>query len=110
MKLERFNNGQVTGNTCAEALLGAISIGGLSDKISANHFTGLNVARRDAPGLFLASGSKDITIDGNEVSGNGMSLHCVGAAPDVPAGANKVLKNDCSDEASVALLRPVTPH
>src|SRR6202012_1768683 len=87
MKLERFNNGQVTGNICAEALLGAVSIGGMRDNISANHFTGLNVARRDAPGLFLASGSKDITIDGNEVSGNGMSLHCVGAAPDVPAGA-----------------------
>jgi hypothetical protein len=34
-----------------------------------------------------------------------MSMHCVGAAPDVAAGANKVLKNDCSDEASVALLR-----
>jgi hypothetical protein len=105
MRLERFDGGQITGNTCSEALLGAISIGGTQDKISGNHFTGLNVSRRDSPGIFLAPGSKDITIEGNEVSGNGMSLHCVGAAPAVAPGSNKVLKNDCSDEASVASLR-----
>ena len=105
MRLERFDGGQITGNTCSEALLGAISISGTQVKIGGNHFTGLNVSRRDSPGIFLAPGSKDITIQGNEVSGNGMSLHCVGAAPEVAAGANKVLKNDCSDEASVAFLR-----
>ena len=105
MRLERFNGGQITGNTCSEALLGAVSIGGAQTRIAGNHFTGLNVAHRDSAGIFLASGSKDITIEGNEISGNGMSLHCVGAAADTPAGANKVLKNDCSDEASVAFLR-----
>jgi plasmid stability protein len=105
MRLERVTGGQITGNTCSEALLGAVSIAGTQVKISGNHFTGLNVARRDSAGIFLASGSKDITVDGNEISGNGMSLRCVGAAPDVAAGANHVLKNDCSDEASVALLR-----
>ena len=78
---------------------------GTQDKISGNRFTGLNVARRDSSGIFLAPGSKDITIEGNEVSGSGMSLRCVGAAPEVAASANKVLKNECSDEASVALLR-----
>jgi hypothetical protein len=105
MRLERFDRGQVTGNTCSEALLGAVSIGGAMDKISGNHFTGLNVGRRDSSGIFLAPGSKDITVEGNEVSGNGMSLRCVGAAPEVAASANKVLKNECSDEASVAMLR-----
>jgi hypothetical protein len=105
MRLEGLKGGQITGNTCSEALLGAVSIGGTQVKILGNRFTGLNVARRDAPGIFLASGSKEITIGGNEIGGNGMSLHCVGAAPDVPAGANKVLKNECSDEASVAMLR-----
>ena len=105
MRLDRFNGGQITGNTCSEALLGAVSIAGAQNKINGNHFTGLNVSRRDSPGIFLASGAKDITIENNEISGNGMSLHCVGAAPDVAAGANKVLKNDCSDEASVAVLR-----
>ena len=105
IRLERFDSGQITGNTCSEALLGAISISGTQVKIGGNHFTGLNVSRRDSPGIFLAPGSKDITIEGNEVSGNGMSLHCVGAAPEVAAGANKVLKNECSDEASVAFLR-----
>lgn len=106
MRLERFNGGQITGNTCSEALLGAVSVDGTQVKITGNHFTGLNVAKRDSSGIFLAPGSKDITIEGNEVSGNGMSLRCVGAAPEVAASANKVLKNECSDEASVAQLRP----
>lgn len=110
MRLERFNDGQITGNTCSETVLGAVSIGGTNVKIIGNHFTGLNVSRRESPGIFIASGSKGITIEGNEISGNGMSVHCVGAAPDVPASVNKVLKNDCSDEASVALLRPAIRH
>jgi nitrous oxidase accessory protein NosD len=110
MRLDRFNGGEISGNTCAEALLGAVSISGTQNKITANHFTGLNLSRRDSPGVFLASGAKDVTVERNEISGNGMSLHCVGAAPDVAASAYKAVRNDCSDEASVAWLRPVTPH
>jgi plasmid stability protein len=107
MRLEHFDNGSVKDNSCTEALLGGISVSGAGVKFTANHLTGLNAARRDVAGIFLASGAKDITIDANEISGTAMSMHCVGAAPDVPGTANKVLKNDCSDEASVALLRPL---
>ena len=110
MRLERFDNASVKDNSFTEALLGGITISGAGDKLTLNHLTGLNAARRDVAGIYLASGARDITIDANEISGTAMSMHCVGAAPDVPGSANKVLKNDCSDEASVALLRPVTPH
>jgi hypothetical protein len=105
MRLEQFDAGSVKDNTCNEALLGGISLIGAGNRITGNHLTGLNAARRDVAGIFLGSGSKGNTVDTNEVAGTAMSMHCVGAAPDVPATANKVLKNDCSDEASVALLR-----
>jgi hypothetical protein len=110
MRLEHFDDGEVTGNACAETLMGAVSISGLRNAIRGNHFTGLNNGHSDAAGVFLGEGSKDITVETNELSGSGMSLHCVGAAPQVAAGANKILKNDCSDETSVALLRPLTPR
>lgn len=115
MRLEHFDNGAIEDNTCTEALLGGISMAGSGNKVTANHLTGLNAARRDVVGIFFASGSKDNTVNANEISGTSMSVHCVGAAPDVPATANKVLRNDCSDEASVAVLRkdplrPATPH
>jgi hypothetical protein len=110
MRLEHFDRGIVNENTCTEAILGGISISGVGNKITANHLDGINSARRDVAGIFLASGSKDNTVGANEISGTSMSMHCIGAAPDVPGTANKVLKNDCSDEASVALLRLATPH
>ncbi|MDE3198877.1 MAG: right-handed parallel beta-helix repeat-containing protein [Acidobacteriota bacterium] len=105
MRLEQFQNGEVTGNTCSEALLGAMTISGLQNRIANNRFTGLNQAHRDAAGIFLASGASQITVEANEISGSGMSLHCVGAAPDVNKNDFKALRNDCSDEASVAGLR-----
>jgi hypothetical protein len=105
MRLDQFDAGSVKDNTCSEALLGGISINGTGNKITGNHLTGLNGSRRDVAGIFLGSGSKGNTVDANEISGTGMSVHCVGAAADVTAAANKVLKNDCQDEASVALLR-----
>ncbi|HKD07707.1 MAG TPA: right-handed parallel beta-helix repeat-containing protein [Bryobacteraceae bacterium] len=110
MRLERFDDGEISGNACAETLMGAVSVSGSRNVIRGNHFTGLNNAHSDAAGIFLGQGSKDITVEANELSGSGMSLHCIGAAPQVAPGANKILKNDCSDETSVALLRPATPR
>jgi hypothetical protein len=109
MRLERFDSGAIKDNTCTEALLGGISLAGAGNKLTANHLVGLNAARRDVAGIYFASGSKDNTVDANEISGTSMSMHCVGAAPDVSSTANKVLKNDCSDEASVALLLRTGP-
>jgi parallel beta-helix repeat protein len=108
MRLEGFDGGSIKDNVCSEALLGGISLTGTGNTLTGNHLTGLNAARRDVAGIFLGSGAKDNTINANEISGTAMSMHCVGAAPD--AGTNRVLKNECSDEASVALLRRVTPH
>lgn len=105
MRLEEFQDGEVSGNTCSEALLGAVTISGARNKITGNHFTGLNISHRDTPGVYLAPGAKDVTVEGNEISGTGMSLHCVGAAPDVNKSDFRAIKNDCSDEASVAALR-----
>jgi nitrous oxidase accessory protein NosD len=106
MRLERFSNGQVTANTCSEAVLGAISVAGTHNLISGNHLMGLNAAHRDAAGIYLEAGAKDNTVENNEIAGFGMSKQCLGAAPGVPLTANKVAKNSCSDEVSVAGLQP----
>jgi hypothetical protein len=106
MRLERFSNGQVTDNTCSEAVLGAISVAGTHNLISGNHLMGLNAAHRDAAGIYLEAGAKDNTVENNEIAGFGMSKQCLGAAPGVPLTANKVAKNSCSDEVSVAGLQP----
>ena len=102
--------GDVHGNVCAETLLGAIVISGTGNRISGNHLTGLNIAHRDTSGIYLEPGTLDATIDANEIAGPGMGNHCVGAAPSVQLVSSHIMKNDCSDEASVALLRPAIRH
>jgi hypothetical protein len=106
LRLEHFEHGEVKGNTCSEALLGAVSLTGSDNRIAENHFTSLNVSRRDTPGVYLGEGAKDNTIENNEINGTGMSLHCVGVGSAETANGNKTLRNDCSDEASVAILLP----
>jgi ubiquinone/menaquinone biosynthesis C-methylase UbiE len=103
---DHVTTGEIRGNTCAETLLGAIALNGTGNKVTGNHLTALNIAHRDTSGIYLEPGTLNATIEGNEISGSGMGNHCVGAAPDVQLGSSRILKNDCSDEASVALLRP----
>ena len=110
LRLERFSDGQVKDNTCSEAVLGAISVAGTHNVISGNHLMGLNAAHRDAAGIYLEAGAKDNLIENNEIAGFGMSKQCLGAAPGVALTANKVTKNSCSDEVSVARLLPATPR
>ena len=110
MRLDRFSGGEVKDNTCSEAVLGAISIAGSHNRLSGNHLTGLNAAHRDAAGIFLEAGAQDNTIENNEIAGYGMSKQCLGAAPGVLPAANKVTKNECSDEVSVARLLPAIRH
>lgn len=107
--LDSFSNGDVTGNTCSDGLFNAILIRGAGNRVTGNHFTNLNVSRRDQPeslraGIYLAQGATGNTVDGNEISGYGMAQHCV-AGPGTDA--NKVLRNACVDGASVARLLPV---
>ncbi len=112
LTLEGFNDGEVTGNTCAEDLFNGFVIRGTGNHITANHLTGLNHAHRDQPeslraGIYLAVGASGNTLDGNDIAGYGMALHCVGG----PAvDANKIAKNLCSDGASVARLLPAIPR
>ena len=62
-------------------------------------------------GIYLGAGAerpdpaKGNTVEGNEIAGYGMSRHCVVAAPGVSLAANKVAKNECSDEAAIARVR-----
>jgi hypothetical protein len=111
MSLSGFNGGAITGNTCTDLLLGAMSLGGSRNRITGNQFLRINLAQQDAAGIFVGAGSVGNTIEGNEISGYGMARQCVrsgsGAAV---AAANKISKNLCSDEASVARLLLARPH
>ena len=121
-------NIRITGNTIDGGLFGGIFIIGSGNTVSGNHLLHLNKAHCNEPGpincaysgnqpdllrsgIYLGAGAerpdpaKDNTVEGNEIGGYGMSLHCLGVAPGVTLGANKVSKNDCSDEASLALAR-----
>ena len=67
-------------------------------------------------GIYLGAGAdrpdiaKGNIIESNEISGYGMSRHCIGAAPAVSLAANTVAKNECSDDAAIARVLPATPH
>ena len=104
MRLERTNDSVIRGNTCGETLQGAMALGGGNNRVTGNHFTELNISHDDSPGIWLGPDAKGNTVEGNEITGSGMETHCVGAAPGVLPTANKVGKNDCAGEASVAKL------
>jgi Right handed beta helix region len=112
MSLDGFNNGDVTGNSCSEGLFNGFLLRGSGNKITGNHLTDLNKARRDQPeslraGIYLAGGATGNTLDGNEISGFGMAQHCIGGPT---LSANKIATNACSDGVSVAWLLPAIPR
>jgi ubiquinone/menaquinone biosynthesis C-methylase UbiE len=104
--LDHVTSGELRGNTCAETLLGAFVLSGAGIKVTGNHLTALNIAHRDTSGIYLEPGTQSVIIEGNVISGSGMGNHCVGAAPGMDLKSSRILKNDCSDEVSVALARP----
>jgi hypothetical protein len=130
-------NIRITGNTIDGFLFGGIFIIGSGHTVTGNHLMHLNRAHCNDPGpfncaytptqpdllrsgIYLGAGAErpDIargnTVENNEIAGYGMSRHCIGVAPGVSLAANTVAKNECSDDATVALLlRPPlfsTPH
>jgi hypothetical protein len=128
-------NVRITGNTIDGALYGGILIIGTGHTVSGNHLLHLNLAHCNdsgpklcywaeqihqpdflRTGIYLAAGggrpdiAKGNTIENNEIGGYGMSRHCLGAAPGVSIAANTVVKNDCSDDATVARVRFAIPH
>lgn len=109
-RLTASSDNLIEANTCTETLLGAVIVSGQRNRITANHLTKLNAGRRDVGGVFLDTGSSANTIEGNDIAGPGMGNRCVVPGPGVAANANRVAKNDCLDEASLALLRHATPR
>ncbi len=126
-------NIRITGNTVEGMRFGAIFIIGSGHTVSANRLMHLNLAHCNDPGpidcgavpnqpeilrsgIYLGAGAerpdaaKGNVVEGNEISGYGMSRHCIGAAPGVSLAANTVSKNECSDESAVARARFVRPR
>ncbi len=126
-------NIRITGNTIDGMRFGAIFIIGSGHTVSGNHLMHLNLAHCNDPGpidcgavpnqpdilrtgIYLGAGAerpdvaKGNVVEGNEISGYGMSRHCVGAGPGVSLAANTVTKNECSDESAVARARFVKPR
>jgi hypothetical protein len=109
---EGFSDGEISGNTCADELFNGFLIRGTGNKVIGNHLTGLNHAHKDQPeslraGIYLAGGSSGNVLDGNDITGYGMALHCIGG-PGLES--SKATKNSCSDGVSVARLQPAIPR
>ena len=109
-RLSAATDNVLEANTCTETLLGAVILSGQRNRISANHFTKLNAGHQEVGGIYLETGASANILEGNDIAGPGMGNRCVALGPGVPASANRVAKNDCLDEASLALLRPLIPR
>ncbi len=118
-------NVRITGNTFDGTLFGGIFVIGTGNTITGNHLLHLNLAHCNEPGrinclwakdqpdllrsgIYLGAGAErpDLArgniVENNEISGYGMSRHCIGVAPGVSLADNTVAKNECSDDAEVA--------
>lgn len=128
-------NIRITGNTIDGALYGGILVIGSGHTVTGNHLLHLNLAHCNdsgpslcywaeqihqpdflRTGIYLAAGgsrpdiAKGNIVENNEIGGYGMSRNCVGVAPGVSLKANTVAKNECSDDAALALARFAIPH
>jgi hypothetical protein len=113
---------RIVGNEIDGALFGGIFVIGSGNLISQNRLQRLNLARcpqntrvckyaTDQPdllrsGIYLGAGAerpdpaRDNVIEGNEISGFGMSAHCIAAAPGVSLAANDITRNSCKDDGA----------
>ncbi len=121
-------NVRIVNNTINGELFGGIFIIGTGNTVTGNHLTRLNLAHCNEPGpinciyatnqpdllrtgIYLGAGAErpDVargnTVTNNQISGFGMSRHCIGAGPGVSLAANTIEKNDCSDEQTLARVR-----
>ncbi|MCU1274548.1 MAG: hypothetical protein JWO48_1979 [Bryobacterales bacterium] len=119
----RSEETQITGNTIDGTLFGGIFVIGTKNRILHNRLRRINLAHCDGStakfgcnyspnqpdllrsGIYLGAGAErpaaahDNIIEENEISGFGMSAHCIAAAPGVSLAANTVARNVCKDEA-----------
>jgi len=111
----------VSGNIIDGAKFGGIFVIGTAHRILNNTLLNLNLARcnssgerygclyyKDEPdllrsGIYLGRGAerpdpaRGNYIDGNRISGYGMSRNCIVAAPGVELAANRITRNQCSE-------------
>jgi hypothetical protein len=106
-RLTHSSDNIVDTNTCVETIMGAMVVSGERNRIAANHFRNLNIAHQETGGIVFEAGSTGNTVEGNEIAGPRMGNHCVDLPAGTPATANRVARNECQDEISLALLRRV---
>jgi len=105
----------ISDNTIQNAAYGGIFVIGSDNKILRNKLINLNQSKCETclyvpsepdmlrSGIYLGRGAdrpavaRGNVIEDNEITGFHMTSHCVGIAPTVSAGSNKVERNRCSD-------------
>lgn len=121
-------NIRIVNNIIDGTLFGGIFVIGSGHTVSGNKLTRINLAHCPdtkqfnclynpaqpallRTGIYLGSSAErpapaqGNTIEKNEIGGYGQSRGCIEFAPGVKKEANKIGKNDCSDEAQIAWLR-----
>jgi hypothetical protein len=115
-------NVRIVGNEIDGALYGGIFVIGSRNLISQNRLRRLNLAHcprntrvcsyaPDQPdllrsGIYLGAGAERPApahanvIQENDISGFGMSAHCIAAAPGVSLRANDIARNSCKDDSA----------
>ena len=113
---------RIVGNEIDGALFGGIFAIGSGNLISRNRLRRLNLAHcpRNTPvcnyapdqpdllrsGIYLGAGAerpapaRANVIEGNEISGFGMSAHCIAAARGVSLASNDIARNSCKDDST----------
>jgi hypothetical protein len=108
MTFTGLTGSEVEANECKDVLFNAVVLNGTGNTVSANHFLDVNKSKKTDPdslhaGVYLPAGSKDNAIEANEITGAGISQHCV-VGPAVQA--NRQSGNECSDSSVAAWLLP----
>lgn len=122
-------NVRILDNTVEGWLYGGIVVIGKGHTIRGNHLLRLNLAHCNDEaaryGCLYLGGEPDVLrsgiylrkgnhrpdpavgnhIENNEISGYGMSQHCIGIGPGVAAKTNTIAGNECTDEGTVVARR-----
>ena len=112
----------IVDNEIDGTIYGGIFLIGTHNRVLRNHLRRINLAHcegsaakpacnyaLDQPdllrsGIYLGTGgprpapARDDVIEDNEISGFGISKHCISAAPGVSVGANTIARNNCKDD------------
>ena len=104
MAFNGLTDSEIATNDCKDVLFNAVVLTGSRNTVNVNHFLDVNKSNKSDPeslhaGVYLGASARDNTIEGNEISGPGISQHCV-VGPG--AAANRAARNECSDLTTVA--------